>query len=89
MLYSLGKLLFLEMHRHINFVKVNRVPDFAGRKHRIDGGKDHPRNGDDSALLAAAFGNLLILFGIIRRLFVLQGCVCSLHKRRLEINSRT
>ena len=89
MLNSLGKLLFLEMLRHIDFVEVNRVPDFAGGKHRIDGGKDHPRNGDDSAFLAAALGNLLVLSGIVGRSLVLHGCVCDLHKRRFEINSRT
>lgn len=89
LLNRLSFLLFFESFRHINFVKVTRVPSFPSRRHRKDSSENHSGNGNNGAFLASAFGNLLEINAVIRRLFRFHGCACDLHARRLEVNSRT
>ena len=89
MLYSLGKLFFLQMHRHIDLEEVNRIPFFQIGEHGKNSSQNHPGNGNDGAFLAPAFGDILIFDGVVRRILVLHGCVGSLHQRRFEIDSRT
>lgn len=61
---GLLQLLLLQMLRHINFAEVNRVPDFSGREHGVNGGQNHPGNGDDGPLLSPALRQALILQGV-------------------------
>ena len=87
--HSILKLLLFEVFGHINLEQVNRIPDFSGGKHGIDGGQNHSGNGDDCSFLAPALGNMLIFQSIIRIQLVLHGCVGDLHQHRFEINSGT
>ena len=89
LLHSLLKLLLFEMVGHINLEQVNRIPDFPGGEHGVNGGQDHSGNGNDGPFLSPAFGDALILQSIVGIQLVLHGCVGDLDQRRFEINSRT
>ena len=85
MLNGFGKLLFLQMFRHIDFEKIDRVPHFAGAEHRIDRRQNHSGNGDDGPLLASALGDALVFQRIVS--LVLYRSVSNLYQRRLEVNT--
>ena len=89
LLHSLGKLLFLQMLRHIDPIKINGIPFFQIREHDENSGQNHSGNGDNGPFLAPAFGNTLIFESVVRRMLVLHGCVSNLHQRRFEVDSRT
>lgn len=61
---SLGKLLFLQMFRHIYLVEIERIPDLTGRKHFVDGSQDHPGDGNDRTFLPSALCNLISLLSV-------------------------
>lgn len=65
-MYSLGKLLSLKGFRHIDFEKIGRIPNLACSHHLVDSRKNHSSNGNNSAFLASAFGNLLIFEAVVR-----------------------
>ena len=87
LLHRLLKLLLFEVLRHINFEQINGISDLPGKEHGVDGGQNHPGNGDDGPFLAPAPGTTLIFQSVVRVLLVFHGCVGDLYQRRFEINS--
>ncbi len=65
---SLSLLFFLEGFRHINFVKIGRIPHLACRQHLIGGRKEHPGNRNGGAFLTTTFHDALIFGFVVRRL---------------------
>lgn len=45
----------LHFQRHVGFVKIAGIPDFAGRKHLVNGGEDHLGDGNDASLFTSFF----------------------------------
>ena len=86
MLNSFLLLLFAKLQRHIDLVKIARVPHLTRGKDVEGGGKDHSGDGDNGPFLASPLGNALILDVVVRRVLRLHGRVSDLNKSGLEIN---
>lgn len=78
-----------ELFGHIVFLQIAGVEYLASLEHGKDGGKDHSGDGDDGALLAPAFGYMLVLGFEVNALGGLDRRMCGLHQRRLQINPGT
>ena len=75
------------MFGHIDFEKINRIPNFAGTEHGIDCRQDYSGNGNNRPFFSSAFGDALVLQCIVRIALVLHRSVSDLNQGRLEVNT--
>ena len=73
------------MLRHIDFVEVGWIPNFAGFNHVIDGGKNHPSDGNNGTFFALPFANAFVFGFVVRRFIGLHRGMGDLHQRRSEV----
>ena len=83
---SLILLLFAKLQRHIDLVKVARVPDLSGGKDVENSGEDHPGDSNNGPFLTPSFCDALIFDAIVRRILGIHSRMGDLNKSRLEIN---
>ena len=61
-------MFFNKSFRHIDFIKVARIPLLASRQHLVDGSKNHTGNSDNGSFLATTFNKRFIFLFVVRRL---------------------
>ena len=75
--------------RHVNLVKIGRIPYFPSIQYLEDGSEDHPGDRNDGTFLAAAFHDAFIFGLVVRRLVGFHGCMGNLYQCRFEVDAGT
>ena len=79
LLDSFCLLLFNKSYRHIDFVKIARIPLLTSRQHLVDGSKNHTGNSDNGSFLATTFNKRFIFLFVVRRFVRFYGCMSTLY----------